>query len=187
CAHHALEHRPAMPGAKALAVDDAHAAPSARERLRQEFAQGLLRLGDGEAMKIDFSLNAIVAAAQPAQHRGLNTGTMEDQLLAARERGVQEFAAQALLEHGEPVGARETSGWPRPPAAAALQVRQRSGMPQRLDVTDRVAEEASVLAAASGGIFGRSGTHATSVEFCSSIVTRPRNGAWALQYHKSGQ
>src|SRR6185437_5006260 len=188
CADHALEHRAAMPGAKTLAVDDAYAAPLPHERLRQELAQRLLRLGDREAVKVDFPLHAIVAAAEPPQHGRLNAGTMENQLFTTRERGVHELAAQALLEHGEPVGTREACGWARLPAAAALRIRRRPGMSQRLDVTNRFAEQAGVLAAASGGgIFGRSGTHATSVEFCSSIVTRPRNGAWALQYHNSGQ
>src|SRR2546430_13470731 len=44
-----------------------------RERVDEKLPQGLLRLGDREAVQVDLTLHAILAAAQPAQHAGLRS------------------------------------------------------------------------------------------------------------------
>src|SRR6185437_6444835 len=145
-AHHGFQHRAAMAGAKSLAMHDSHAAPLPRERLRQKPAQFLLRLGDGEAVKVDLPLYAVVATAELPQHARLNAGTVEDELFAARERGVHDLTVKALLEHGEPVGAREARGRTRPPGAARQLTRRLRPPLQGLDVPDRFAEEQGILA-----------------------------------------
>lgn len=102
-----------MPRAQSFAVNDAHAAPLPQQRLSQEFAQRLLRLGHREAMKVDFPLDPVVAAAQLAQQARLNARTVEDELLAAGEPRIDEVLAQAFLEHRKPVGPAEASDWTR--------------------------------------------------------------------------
>ncbi len=138
---------PRWPERKPFAVDDAHAAPLPHQRLRQKLAQRLLGLADVEAVQVDFPLHAVVAAAELAQHGGLNTGTVEDELLAAGEGGVEGIIAQALFQHGEPVGAGETRRRTRTPAAARRLLHRLRRAAQGLDVSDRFTKQLRLIGA----------------------------------------
>jgi 5'-nucleotidase len=99
----ALEHGAAVGRAVALAVDDAHAAKIALLALGKEPRDCELRLRAVEAVQVEIALDAIVAAAQPAQHAVLHTCGPVLQGLAVlkkfRIRLVQQFA-----QHGAVVG-----------------------------------------------------------------------------------
>ncbi|MGH8179630.1 MAG: hypothetical protein ACRETR_01485, partial [Steroidobacteraceae bacterium] len=86
--------------------------------LRQKLAQRLPGFGNGEAVQVDFALHAVVAAAELAQDGRLDAATMEDELLTARELGINDDVVQALLQNRQPVGAGEARGRARAPRAA---------------------------------------------------------------------
>ena len=135
-AHRGLQHRPAVTGAQALAVHDAHAAHATLERCNQELAQRLLGLGDGESVQIDLALHAILAAAQPADDLHLHAGPLIDQLLATGERRIRRLNGEALLEDRRAVGAREAG------ARARLRATRRGGAcRERLDAAHRGAKQ----------------------------------------------
>ncbi len=66
--HGISDHRAALAGTQPLAVHDAQALQTAGEGRQQELAQLHPRLREPQAMQVDLGLDAVLAAAQPAQH-----------------------------------------------------------------------------------------------------------------------
>jgi 5'-nucleotidase len=101
-----------MTGAQTLAVDDAHAAHLVLERVDEELPQGMLRLGNREAVQVDLALHAILTAPQSAQHPELYLRATKHELLTTCQRRVGAVPGEALLQHGGAVGAREARARP---------------------------------------------------------------------------
>src|SRR5882724_5251933 len=129
-----------MPGAQAFAVDDPYAADMAVLGMRDKFPQRLLGFGGREAVQVDLRLHAIMPAAKLAQDGRLYTRPVKNELFTAREHGVARVCRQALLKHRLAVGAAETRARGRP-----ARVRDGSFPCERLDVSDRIPEQADIL------------------------------------------
>ena len=147
---------------QSLAMDDANAPHLAVQSVRQKVPQRMLGRDDAVSVEIQLGLHAVLATPQLAQHRALQTGAVEHELIPGCQRGVLVPPGEALLQDGMPVSAREARTGRRSPSP-----RGRTLGSHRLDVPYRFAEETDVV------VF-RVRLHPTSGF---SIVTRLRKGS----------
>ena len=160
-----------MPGAQAFAVNDPYAADVAVLCMRDKLAQRRLGLRDRESVQVDLRLHAIVPAAKLAQDGRRYARPVEDELFAAGQHRVARVCVQALLQHRLAVGAAETG-------ARGRSARARGGsFPcERLDVPDRIPEQADILVVGCG-------THATSAGCLAIVMRRSRVSKYGGSTH----